>query len=223
MAIGKKKKDNKDIIFEEIPIKYATVHIEGDSDLILSAPNARYVRETIHNSIGNVKCKEVPNYWEDIITAIHWLYPLPVQDTYNELNEEIAEKIFAENKPCISNFGLRKSFSSAVSRNEVDTYGTKFETTVSVPPLSGFTPIEYVGHKVITALVPPPSNRSSRVAINENVFSGWSAAFKIQYTENVYSLDKIMNIINLAGFGIGIGSGRGSGYGRYHIVGVDLH
>lgn len=36
----------------------------------------------------------------------------------------------------------------------------------------------------------------------------------------VYSLDQIVNIINLAGFGIGIGSGRTSGYGRFQVVGV---
>lgn len=28
----------------------------------------------------------------------------------------------------------------------------------------------------------------------------------------------IINIINLAGFGLGIGSGRSSGYGRYKVV-----
>ena len=50
-----------------------------------------------------------------------------------------------------------------------------------------------------------------------NRFSGWSAEFTIQFTENVYSLEQIINIINLAGFGLGIGSGRTSGYGRYHV------
>ena len=39
--------------------------------------------------------------------------------------------------------------------------------------------------------------------------------------ENVYSAEQVLNIINLAGFGIGIGSGRSSGYGRYHIESVN--
>lgn len=34
------------------------------------------------------------------------------------------------------------------------------------------------------------------------------------------SPEQIVNIINLAGFGLGIGSGRTSGYGRYHVDGV---
>ncbi len=39
----------------------------------------------------------------------------------------------------------------------------------------------------------------------------------IQYTENAFSIEQIVNIVNLAGFGNGIGSGRSSGYGRYHV------
>ena len=42
----------------------------------------------------------------------------------------------------------------------------------------------------------------------------------IQYTENAFSIEQIVNIINLAGFGNGIGSGRSSGYGRYHVEGI---
>jgi hypothetical protein len=39
--------------------------------------------------------------------------------------------------------------------------------------------------------------------------------------EGVYSRDKLIDIINLAGFSIGIGSGRTSGYGRYHVSKVE--
>ena len=59
--------------------------------------------------------------------------------------------------------------------------------------------------------------RGKPALVRMNRFSGWSAEFTIQFTENVYSLEQIINIINLAGFGLGIGSGRTSGYGRYHV------
>ena len=39
--------------------------------------------------------------------------------------------------------------------------------------------------------------------------------------QNIYSAEQIVNIINLAGFGIGIGSGRTSGYGRYHVENIE--
>lgn len=36
-----------------------------------------------------------------------------------------------------------------------------------------------------------------------------------------WRVENIVNIINLAGFGLGIGSGRTSGYGRYKVVAVE--
>ena len=62
--------------------------------------------------------------------------------------------------------------------------------------------------------------KGAPVLVKLNRFSGWSATFKVSYLENVYSLDQIMNIINLSGFGLGIGSGRSSDYGRYHIENI---
>lgn len=63
--------------------------------------------------------------------------------------------------------------------------------------------------------------KGSPVLVHLSRFSGWSTEIEIAFTENTYSLEQIINIINLAGFGIGIGSGRSSGYGRYHVVGVE--
>ena len=62
--------------------------------------------------------------------------------------------------------------------------------------------------------------KGSPVVVRLNHFTNWRASFVINYTDNVYSLSEIVNIINLAGFGLGIGSGRSSGYGRYHVVDV---
>lgn len=63
--------------------------------------------------------------------------------------------------------------------------------------------------------------KNSPVLARLNRFVGWSADIEINYIDSVYSTEQLVNIINLAGFGIGIGSGRRScGYGRYHIESV---
>lgn len=64
--------------------------------------------------------------------------------------------------------------------------------------------------------------KGSPVLAKLNRFSGWSAEFKIEYldSDGSFSLEQILNIINLAGFGGGIGSGRSSDYGRFHIENV---
>ena len=82
----------------------------------------------------------------------------------------------------------------------------------------GLVPITFAEWSLDEKLMSP--KKGSPVVVRLNHFSGWKASFRIDYTESVYSLNEIVNIINLAGFGLGIGSGRSSGYGRYHVVDV---
>jgi hypothetical protein len=204
------KKENV-ITIEPILIKHATICIEGDGDLVLNKMNARNARTL--SADDRKKIKEVPNIWEDIITAIHWRDGYPVQDTYKELTEEHLQKMLAENAPCITGFGLKKSWGQAVVRNEIDTYATKFDNAVNV--VSALVPIKFAEHYVDEKLMSP--KRGAPLPVLLNRFTGWSAEIPIIYTEHVYSLEMIVNIINMAGFGLGIGSGRTSGYGRYHV------
>ena len=184
---------------------------------MLNKMNARTVRELTAARDGKKTIKEVPNIWEDIITAIHWRDGYPVEDTYRDMNEGTLRDMLTNNAPCITGFGLKKSFCQAVVRNEIDTYATKFDNAMNVT--NALIPIKFAEHNVDQKLMSP--KRGAPVLVYINRFSGWSAKIPITYTENVYSLDQIVNIINMAGFGLGIGSGRSSGYGRYHVVGVE--
>lgn len=83
----------------------------------------------------------------------------------------------------------------------------------------GKIPIEFAAWAVDERLMSP--KKGAPVTVRLNHFSGWKANFTIDYSEHVYSINEIVNIINLAGFGLGIGSGRSSGYGRYHVVKVE--
>ena len=100
-------------------------------------------------------------------------------------------------------------------RNEIDKYKTKFDASVNVISSGGLVPIRFAEHYVDEKLMSP--KKGSPVLVHLNRFSGWSAEATISFTDNTYSLEQIVNIINLAGFGLGIGSGRTSGYGRYHV------
>lgn len=209
-------KKERIIEVQPVRIEHATILIEGDGDLVLNKMNARTVRELTAARDGKKTIKEVPNIWEDIITAIHWRDGYPVKDTYHNMTEETLRDMLTNNAPCITGFGLKKSFCQAVVRNEIDTYSTKFDNAMNVT--NALIPIKFVEHNVDQKLMSP--KRGAPVLVYINRFSGWSAEIPITYTENVYSLDQIVNIINMAGFGLGIGSGRSSGYGRYHVVGL---
>ena len=196
--------------------KTAIITIEGDGDIVLHKMNARDTRTL--TAEDRKKIREVPNVWEDIITSIHWRDGIPTNDTYKDCDEAMMNKLLSENAPCITAFGLKKSFGQAVVRNEIDKYATKFDNAVNVVADKGLVPIEFAEWSLDERLMSP--KKGSPITVRLNHFGGWRASFRIDYTDHVFSLEQIVNIINLAGFGLGIGSGRTSGYGRYHVIDV---
>lgn len=195
----------------ELMVKQAIITIEGDSDLVLNKMNAPTTRSLMDARKDKAKKLEKADPWEEIITAMHWYNGTPT-----DFSEQGLIDALQNNAPCISAFGLRKSFGDAVVRNQVDNYSTKFFASVNIIAKGNLIPITFAEHFIDEKLMSP--KKGAPVLARLNRFTGWKAQFMIQYLENVYSLEQIASIINLAGFGIGIGSGRSSGYGRYHIV-----
>ncbi|NLC53556.1 MAG: extracellular solute-binding protein [Firmicutes bacterium] len=136
--------------------------------------------------------------------------------TYKECDEVMLFDLLKNNAPCISAFGLKKSFGQAVVRNEIDKYATKFDNAVNVLGNKGLIPITFTEYAIDDRLMSP--KRGAPINVSLSHFIGWKSNFTIAYTDHVYSIEQIVNIINLAGFGLGIGSGRSSGYGRYEVV-----
>ena len=198
------------IEIKRIDVKQVTVKIVGDGDLILNKMNDVSARQLTDQRKNKAKDLEVPNEWEQIITALHWRDGKPT-----DFSEQGLIYALKNNAPCITAFGLKKSFGEAVVRNEIDKFKTKFDPSVNIIAKGNLIPIKFTEHYIDEKLMSPV--RGKPVLVRMNRFSGWSAEFTIQFTENVYSLEQIINIINLAGFGLGIGSGRTSGYGRYHV------
>lgn len=91
-------------------IESATICIEGDGDLVLNKMNARTIRELTRARESKRTTKEIPNNWEDIITAMHWLNGYPVEDTYRDMNAEVLHDMLTNNAPCITGFGLKSPF-----------------------------------------------------------------------------------------------------------------
>lgn len=195
-----------------IEVKTAFITIEGDGDLVLNKMNDVVTRQLVDARKDKAKNLEKPNEWEEIITSMWWSKGKPTEYSQEGLMNAIKEG----NRPCITGFGLKKSFNNSIVRNEIAQYATKFDTSVNV--VNDLVPIEFAEHFIDEKLMSP--KKGAPVLVKLNRFTGWKATFQIRYTDNVYSLEQIVNIINLAGFGLGIGSGRSSGYGRYHITDV---
>lgn len=210
------EKETKVITIKPIEKRTMKVTIAGDSDLILNAMNRRTIQTLTDERKDKAKSIREVNIWDDIITAVHWRDPLPE----GEYTEKTLKELLKKNAPCISAFGLKKSFGQAVVRNGIDTYSTKFDACCNVVAPGNLVPIKFTEHYVDEKLMSP--KRGAPVLTRQNRFTGWKATITIQYMGGgAYGDEQIVNIVNLAGFGLGIGSGRSSGYGRYHVEGVE--
>ena len=190
--------------------RYMDITIVGDSDLILNKMNDIYAKQLINKRKDKAKDVEKANVWEGIITSIHWYYGKPT-----EFSETGLEDALKNNAPCITGFGLKKSFGDAVVRYGIDKYKTKFDANINVVSKGGLVPITFSEHYIDEKLMSP--KKGSPVLVYLNRFTGWKATFTVSFMENVFSAEQIVNIINYAGFGLGIGGSRHNGYGRYHV------
>lgn len=205
------------IEFKKIEPRIATVTIVGDTDLICNKMNDVTTRQLTDARKDKAKDLSKPNEWEEIITSIHWLNGKPSEFSEESLKENLNPEV---NAPCITAFGLKKSFGEALTRNKIATYSTEFRATMNVVgQKDNLIPITFTEYHLDEKLMSP--KKGAPVLVKLNRFSGWRATFQISYLENVYSLEQIINIINLAGFGLGIGSGRSSDYGRYHVENIE--
>lgn len=202
---------NESVELKPINVKGMVVTIAGDGFLVLNKMNDVVARQLTDARKDKAKSLEKPNIWEEVITSMHWRDGKP-----QEFSEESLKDALINNAPCISSFGLKKSFGDAVVRNEIDKYKTKFDASVNI--VNDLVPIRFTEHYIDEKLMSP--KKGAPVLVRLNRFAGWSADIEINFVENAYSMEQILNIIKLAGFGIGIGSGRSSGYGRYHIESV---
>lgn len=192
----------------------AEITIEGDTDLILNKMNDVTYRKLTDERTGKSKKIEETNVWEEIITSMHWRDGKP-----KEFTEETLKDALKNNAPCITTFGLYTSFKEAVTRHEVAQYSTKFKSNMNVVSDGGLVPVTFAEHYIDEKLIQP--KKGAPVLSRQNRFTGWTATFKVQFIEGgVYSLEQIVQIISLAGFGGGIGSGRELGFGRYHVADV---
>ena len=103
------------IEIKRIETRQVTVKIVGDGDLILNKMNDVSTRQLTDQRKNKAKDMEVPNEWEQIITAMHWRDGKPT-----DFSEQGLIDALKNNAPCITAFGLKKSFGDAVVRNEID-------------------------------------------------------------------------------------------------------
>ena len=94
---------------KEVKPQTITVHIVGDTDLVLNKMNSVTTRQLVDARENKAKKIEALNVWEEIITSIHWRDGDPT-----DFSEDGMRDALMNNAPCLTVFGLKKSFGEAV-------------------------------------------------------------------------------------------------------------
>lgn len=206
-------KKEKIVELNKIDIKKAEITIKGTTPLIVNNFNEKSRRQIIEAQMKKPKVKEERNPIEDFMRACYWLTPMP-----KEFTEESFDKALKEGARFgFPAKGIKASIVSGAYRNNM--------TKDKVSLYGAFLiPQEFVEIKYETVVM-----REDYVRIAHNgtdvrfrpEFRNWEMTFEIEYNENTYSLEQIVNYINLGGFSCGLGEMRvekGGNFGSYSVI-----
>ena len=208
-----KKETNVEIELKPIQIKEAVVTIKGKTPLIVNNFNEKSRQQIIDAQMKKPKAKEVRNPLEDFIRASYWLTEMP--ETFDREHFEEALKNGAEfGFPAK---GIKASIVSGAYRNGMTKDKVSLYGAFLIP--EEFVKIDFEDIVMREDYVRIAHNGTD-VRFRPQ-FNNWSMTFTIQYNENTYSLDQIINFINLGGFSCGLGEMRvekGGSNGAYEVV-----
>lgn len=204
----------EEVKIEPIKIEEAVVTIVGDSPLIVHNFDEKTKRQLLEISMQKAKKPREPkNPVEDFIRSLHWLTPMPTEFTEEAFEEAIKN-------------GARFGFPSVGVKASAVSGAYRGGYTKDKVSINGAFHI--IGEFItINGSVPKMREDMCRVGMGapdiryRGEYSEWSMTFVIRYNKNAYSLEQILNFINLGGFSVGIGEWRpekGGNNGMFHIA-----
>ena len=207
-----KKKNEEEIKLEPIKIKEVDVTIEGVSPLIVNNFNEKSRQQILDTQMKKTKEKVLRNPIEDFMRACYWLTPMPEEFTEESFNKAIKEGA----KFGFPSKGIKASIVSGAYRNGMTKDKVSLYGAFLIP--EELIEIKYEELEMREDYV-RIAHGGTDVRFRPE-FKNWSMTFKLQYNENVYSLEQLINFINLGGFSCGLGEMRvekGGNFGSYQV------
>lgn len=208
---------NMENIVELTPIKVKKVEvtIKGKSPLIVNNFNSKSRQQIIDAQMKKAKSKtqkEIRNPLEDFIRASYWLTPMPTEFTEEAFGEALKNGArFGFPSKGIKASIVSGAYRNGMTKDKVSLYGAFFipQELVEIK----FDNIEMREDYVRIA------HGGTDVRFRPQ-YNNWSMTFEMEYNENVYSLEQLINFVNLGGFSCGLGEMRvekGGNFGAYEI------
>lgn len=207
-----KKEAEQTIELKPIKIKEIEITIKGVSPLITHNFDEKSRRQIVEAQMKKPKVKETRNPIEDFMRACYWLTPMP-----EEFTQEAFEKALKE--------GARFGFPAKGVKESIVAGAYRNKMTKDKVSLYGafLIPQELLEIKYEELTMREDYVRIAHGGTDVRYrpeFKNWSMKFKIQYNENTYSLEEIINFINYGGFSCGLGEMRvekGGNFGSYQV------
>jgi hypothetical protein len=218
----KTKETKKSLEVKPLKTQTIMVTIEGDSDLILNKMSDSSVEEIKDSQTGKTgkKAKEAINMYQRLVEGIHWM-----DGKEKDFTEEGWHNALKNNRVGYDASGIKKGICDAAVRVLGETKSTITNANIQViPEKANLVPIEFksVGYdeSIIT------NWKGNAFLTYRNVFSGWSAKFKIQFMPDNISIEQVVELVQAMGFAGGIGAHRvglkGGTNGQFHVSNVEL-
>ena len=208
-----KKQETEEVIIKPIKLKEIELTIKGTTPLIINNFNEKSRQQIVDAQMKKLKTKELRNPVEDFMRALYWLTDMPETFT-TEAFEKALKNGARFGFPAK---GIKASIASGAYRNGMTKDKVSLYGAFLIPE-----ELVEINYKNITM-------REDYVRIAHGgtdvrfrpQFEDWSMTFKLEYNENgAYSLEQIINFINLGGFSCGLGEMRvekGGNNGSYVV------
>lgn len=216
-----KKNESAIIDIKPINIVTTTVRIAGDTPLIMHRWSEKAKRMILEKQMKKTKssAKEAKNPVEDFIESIYWMGGKPSEYTEEAFEEACRNGArFGFPVTAIKQATISSAYRNGITKDMASLRGAFFiagEESELLAEVKGCT----------------PTMREDMVRVGMGVadirfrgeFANWYMDLQVSYNANgAYTLDQIINLINVGGFSCGIGEWRpekDGNYGMYHVAG----
>jgi hypothetical protein len=214
------KKNTKTISIKPLNVKTVEIVIEGDSDLILNKMTDSSITEIVEKQTGKTgkKAKEAINQWQRLLEGIHWM-----DGKETDFTEDGWKNALSNNRIGYDASGIKKGICDAAVRVLGESKSTITNANIQVlPEKANLIPILFtevgIDESVIT------NYKGNAFVTYRNVFSGWSAKFRIQFMADNISVEQLIELVQAMGFAGGLGAHRvglkGGTNGQFHVASV---
>lgn len=221
MATTKKVEETK-VDVMRLDMRQTVIRVVGDTPLICHKWSEKAKRQIRETQTGKAKLKkELKDPVADFIDTLYWLDGEP---------EEKTEQGFIEAMQKHPRFGFPSTAFKQSAIMGAYRLGADIKTTVMKAAI--IIPAEFIEIKYDTADAVEMREDMVKVGGISKVadiryraqITNWSADIPVRFAANVVSLEQIVNLFQLGGFGCGVGEWRNEKdgiFGAYHVDGAD--